>query len=93
MSSSLPIVERFHSLQGEGIHFGKSAFFIRLAKCNVGCEWCDTKQSWNEKNHPQQSTLDISTNVAKAQINGPNQASNFNWIDTAKQIENILLQV
>lgn len=42
----IPIVETFHSLQGEGHWTGTSAFFIRLAGCDVGCTWCDTKHSW-----------------------------------------------
>ncbi|PZU98464.1 MAG: 7-carboxy-7-deazaguanine synthase QueE [Pseudanabaena sp.] len=50
---SLPIVETFHSMQGEGAWMGASAFFIRLAGCDVGCPWCDTKISWNVKKHPQ----------------------------------------
>jgi 7-carboxy-7-deazaguanine synthase len=51
-SSALPVVETFHSLQGEGIHSGRSAFFIRLGGCSVGCSWCDTKQSWPKEVHP-----------------------------------------
>jgi organic radical activating enzyme len=54
-SASLPVVETFHSLQGEGIHAGRSAFFIRLGGCGVGCSWCDTKQSWPKDVHPQLS--------------------------------------
>ncbi len=54
-SSSLPVVETFHSLQGEGIHGGRSAFFIRLGGCSVGCSWCDTKQSWPRNVHPKLS--------------------------------------
>ena len=54
-SSALPVVETFHSLQGEGIHAGRSAFFIRLGGCGVGCSWCDTKQSWPKDVHPQLS--------------------------------------
>jgi organic radical activating enzyme len=54
-SSSLPVVETFHSLQGEGIHCGRSAFFIRLGGCSVGCSWCDTKQSWPRDIHPRHS--------------------------------------
>ena len=53
-STTLPVVETFHSLQGEGHHSGRSAFFIRLAGCSVGCPWCDTKHSWPEHGHPQQ---------------------------------------
>ncbi len=52
MTNFLPLVEQFHSLQGEGYHAGKSAFFIRLAGCKVGCSWCDTKHSWDEKKYP-----------------------------------------
>jgi organic radical activating enzyme len=51
-SPALPVVETFHSLQGEGIHAGRSAFFIRLGGCSVGCSWCDTKQSWPKEVHP-----------------------------------------
>ena len=52
MTNFLHLVEQFHSLQGEGYHAGKSAFFIRLAGCKVGCAWCDTKNSWDEKKYP-----------------------------------------
>ena len=48
----LPVVETFHSLQGEGVHGGRSAFFIRLGGCSVGCRWCDTKHSWPGADHP-----------------------------------------
>jgi 7-carboxy-7-deazaguanine synthase len=50
--NTLPVVEAFHSIQGEGCWMGTSAFFIRLAGCDVGCPWCDTKQSWPVKPHP-----------------------------------------
>ena len=53
-SQRLPVVETFHSLQGEGHHAGRSAFFIRLAGCTVGCPWCDTKHSWPAQGHPEQ---------------------------------------
>jgi len=70
MESSLPVVECFHSLQGEGEHAGRSAYFIRLASCKVGCPWCDTKDSWNSELHPQQSLIDLSTQTAKAHKEG-----------------------
>ena len=54
-----PIVETFHSVQGEGYWTGVNAFFIRLGGCDVHCPWCDTKHSWNSQNHPQQSTEDL----------------------------------
>ena len=61
---SLPVVETFHSLQGEGVHAGRSAFFIRLAGCQVGCSWCDTKHSWPLAAHPQRPLVEL---VAEAQ--------------------------
>ena len=51
-SSTLPVMETFYSLQGEGFHQGKAAFFIRLAGCDVGCFWCDVKESWDAGQHP-----------------------------------------
>jgi len=53
------VVETFHSVQGEGLHAGRSAFFIRLGGCRVGCSWCDTKHSWPEQAHPSQSLAAI----------------------------------
>ena len=50
-----PIVETFHSLQGEGAWAGTNAFFIRLGGCDVYCPWCDQKETWNAKRSPQQS--------------------------------------
>ncbi len=49
----LPVMERFYSIQGEGLHTGKAAYFIRLAGCNVGCHWCDVKESWDKNKHPE----------------------------------------
>ena len=45
-------MEMFYSLQGEGYHQGKAAYFIRLAGCDVGCVWCDVKESWDASKHP-----------------------------------------
>ena len=59
----LPIMETFYTLQGEGFHQGKAAYFIRLAGCDVGCVWCDVKESWDDKKYPLQSIEEI---VAKA---------------------------
>ena len=55
----------FYSLQGEGYHQGKAAFFIRLAGCDVGCVWCDVKDSWDASKHPQLS-IDEIVNAALA---------------------------
>lgn len=62
----LPVVETFHSLQGEGLHSGRSAFFIRLAGCTVGCSWCDTKHSWPLQPHPQRSLAELAGEAAAA---------------------------
>jgi len=48
----LPLVEEFYTIQGEGYHSGKAAYFIRLGGCDIGCLWCDTKYSWNPQLHP-----------------------------------------
>lgn len=48
----LPLVEEFYTIQGEGYHTGKAAYFIRIGGCDVGCSWCDTKFSWNPALHP-----------------------------------------
>jgi organic radical activating enzyme len=69
-SPALPIVETFHSLQGEGIHAGRSAFFIRLGGCAVGCSWCDTKQSWPKEVHPQQLVEALANEAQQAATAG-----------------------
>jgi len=50
--SLLPLMEEFYTIQGEGYHTGKAAYFIRLGGCDVGCHWCDVKESWNADLHP-----------------------------------------
>jgi 7-carboxy-7-deazaguanine synthase len=52
VSLTLPVMESFYTLQGEGFHRGKAAYFIRLAGCDVGCVWCDVKESWDVTKHP-----------------------------------------
>lgn len=48
----LPVMEHFYTLQGEGVHQGKAAYFVRLGGCDVGCVWCDVKESWDAAKHP-----------------------------------------
>lgn len=48
----LPVMESFYTIQGEGFHSGKAAYFIRLGGCDVGCHWCDVKESWDASAHP-----------------------------------------
>ena len=54
-SATLPVMEHFYTLQGEGFHWGKAAYFIRLGGCDVGCVWCDVKESWDRDKHPKLS--------------------------------------
>jgi 7-carboxy-7-deazaguanine synthase len=54
-SLTYPVVETFHSVQGEGYWMGVNAYFIRLGGCDVHCTWCDTKESWNASRHPVRS--------------------------------------
>lgn len=49
---TLPVMESFYTLQGEGAHTGRAAYFIRLGGCDVGCHWCDVKESWDVNAHP-----------------------------------------
>jgi 7-carboxy-7-deazaguanine synthase len=52
---SLPVMEHFYTIQGEGFHQGRAAYFIRLGGCDVGCVWCDVKDSWDADKHPKLS--------------------------------------
>jgi 7-carboxy-7-deazaguanine synthase len=63
-TQALPVMEHFYTLQGEGFHQGRAAYFIRLAGCDVGCVWCDVKDSWDVTRHPQ---LEISSLIREVQ--------------------------
>jgi organic radical activating enzyme len=56
-------MEHFYTLQGEGMHQGKAAYFIRLGGCDVGCVWCDVKDSWDASKHPQYKIEELISNV------------------------------
>ena len=58
----LPLMEAFYSIQGEGFHKGKASYFIRIGGCDVGCHWCDVKESWDSQAHPLTSTTNIVKN-------------------------------
>lgn len=62
--SLLPLMEDFYTIQGEGYHTGKAAYFIRLGGCDVGCHWCDVKESWNADHHPLTPIDSIVANAA-----------------------------
>ena len=63
--TSYPVMEHFYTLQGEGVHTGKAAYFIRLGGCDVGCVWCDVKDSWDASKHPLMTTDAIVTAAAQ----------------------------
>lgn len=60
----LPLVEEFYTLQGEGFHTGRAAYFIRIGGCDVGCSWCDAKFTWNAKAFPPVLVDDIVKNAS-----------------------------
>ena len=63
--SMLPLMEEFYTIQGEGFNTGKAAYFIRLGGCDVGCHWCDVKESWDADIHPLTSADTIVENADK----------------------------
>ncbi len=61
----LPLMEEFYTIQGEGYHKGTAAYFIRIGGCDVGCHWCDVKESWNPAIHPPTGVGEIADNAEK----------------------------
>ena len=61
----LPLMEEFYTIQGEGFHTGTAAYFIRIGGCDVGCHWCDVKESWNAELHPPTNINLIVENASK----------------------------
>lgn len=59
----LPLMEEFYTIQGEGGHTGTAAYFIRIGGCDVGCHWCDVKESWDANTHPPTLTDTIVSNA------------------------------
>ncbi|MBT7382164.1 MAG: 4Fe-4S cluster-binding domain-containing protein, partial [Flavobacteriales bacterium] len=58
----LPLMEHFRSIQGEGYHTGLTSYFLRIGGCDVGCHWCDVKESWDASKHPMtevQAVIDL----------------------------------
>ncbi|NOT51530.1 MAG: 7-carboxy-7-deazaguanine synthase QueE [Chitinophagaceae bacterium] len=61
----LPVMEHFYTVQGEGYHQGRAAYFIRLGGCDVGCVWCDVKDSWDTEKHPKYAVGSLRSEVRK----------------------------
>ncbi|MCF6296744.1 MAG: 7-carboxy-7-deazaguanine synthase QueE [Flavobacteriaceae bacterium] len=90
----LPLMEEFYSIQGEGFYTGTAAYFIRIGGCDVGCHWCDVKESWNAKLHPPTHTDLIVANAKKYAntvviTGGEPLMWNMNFITQQLQKENI----
>jgi len=64
-TTALPVMEHFYTLQGEGFHQGRAAYFIRLGGCDVGCVWCDVKDSWDAEKHPKIEITNLVAEVKK----------------------------
>ena len=64
-TSALPVMEHFYTLQGEGFYQGRAAYFIRLGGCDVGCTWCDVKESWDADKHPIHDVQSLKYDVKK----------------------------
>ncbi len=60
----LPLMEEFYTIQGEGFHKGTAAYFVRIGGCDVGCHWCDVKESWNPAIHPPTPIGSIAENAS-----------------------------
>lgn len=65
-TGKLPLMENFYTIQGEGFHAGKAAYFIRLAGCDVGCVWCDVKESWNAGDYQEMEIRKIITAASES---------------------------
>lgn len=66
LPATLPVMEHFYTIQGEGYYQGHAAYFIRLGGCDVGCVWCDVKESWDADKHPQYPVEEIVNWVVEA---------------------------
>ena len=71
-------MESFYTLQGEGYHQGRAAYFIRLGGCDVGCVWCDVKESWDAEKHPKFGVGEIVANLKK-ELGGNLKPSTLNF--------------
>jgi 7-carboxy-7-deazaguanine synthase len=66
MIVSFPVMEHFYTLQGEGFHAGRPAYFVRVGGCDVGCVWCDVKESWDATHHNSMSINEIASEIKKS---------------------------
>jgi organic radical activating enzyme len=87
----LPLMEEFYTIQGEGFNTGKPAYFIRVGGCDVGCHWCDVKESWNAALHPLTPVDQIVSNAAqypaKAVVVTGGEPSMYNLVYLTEQFK------
>ena len=74
--ATLPVMEHFYTIQGEGYHQGKAAYFIRLGGCDVGCVWCDVKDSWDADKHPK---MEIDELITRSKKNTCRNGGYYRW--------------
>ncbi len=92
---SLPVMEQFYTIQGEGAHAGTAAYFIRLAGCDVGCVWCDVKESWYTEGYPLLAPSDLAATAANSGSNivvitgGEPAMHNLNELTSALRANNL----
>lgn len=93
----LPIMEQFYTVQGEGAHTGKAAYFIRIGGCDVGCHWCDVKESWDASIHPLVDVNEVVRNAnshpAKTVVITGGEPLIFNLEYLTKQLSNAGISV
>lgn len=87
----LPLMEQFYTIQGEGFNTGKAAYFIRLGGCDVGCHWCDVKESWDASIHPLTKTEVVLQNVlahnAKSVVVTGGEPLMYNLTELTRQLK------
>ena len=95
----LPLMEEFYSLQGEGFHTGKAAYFLRIGGCDVGCNFCDVKESWDRNRHPLTEVEKIVENVLESKADsvvvtgGEPCLYNLDYLCRCLKKHNILLHI
>ncbi len=78
-STTLPVMESFYTIQGEGFYQGRAAYFLRLGGCDVGCTWCDVKESWDAAAHPQLTIESIVTKALQDSGTADRKAASVNY--------------
>ena len=95
----LPLMEAFYTIQGEGYYSGKAAYFLRIGGCDVGCHWCDVKESWNADLHPPTSITNILEGIAKFSVDtvvitgGEPLMWNLNKLTTALKLKGLKIHL